>query len=307
MKTVIKKNKIKTSPSRKIFQVFNYLLMGLITFICIYPFWYIVIYTLSDSNAAAVNPPIFLPRGFSLENYKNILEIEGFFHAFLVSILRTVVGTVASVLSCSFLGYMFTKKELPARKFLYRFLILTMYISGGMIANYIVMKSYGLLNTFWVYILPMVVSAYNIVLIKTFVEQLPASLEESAKLDGAGCLTIFSRIIFPLSKPIVATVAVFVAVGHWNSWFDNHIYTRGNDSLMTLQYLLYKYLNEAQRLADQLQNATGMNALGQMQEVISPKGIRMTITVLAALPIFLVYPFMQKYFVKGIMVGAVKG
>ena len=131
---------------------------------------------------------------------------------------------------------------------------------------------------------------------------------EAAKVDGAGYLTVFTKLILPLSKPIIATVAVFVAVGQWNSWFDNHIYTRGNESLTTLQYLLYNYLNEAQRLANQIKNTT--NAAGMNQLVsnsISPKGIRMTITVLASLPIFMVYPFMQKYFVKGIMVGAVKG
>lgn len=131
---------------------------------------------------------------------------------------------------------------------------------------------------------------------------------EAAKVDGAGYLTVFTKLILPLSKPIIANVAVFVAVGQWNSWFDNHIYTRGNDSLTTLQYLLYNYLNEAQRLANQIKNTT--NAAGMNQLVsnsISPKGIRMTITVLASLPIFMVYPFMQKYFVKGIMVGAVKG
>lgn len=131
---------------------------------------------------------------------------------------------------------------------------------------------------------------------------------EAAKVDGAGYLTVFTKLILPLSKPIIATVAVFVAVGQWNSWFDNHIYTRGNNSLTTLQYLLYNYLNEAQRLENQIKNTT--NAAGMNQLVsnsISPKGIRMTITVLASLPIFMVYPFMQKYFVKGIMVGAVKG
>ena len=195
---------------------------------------------------------------------------------------------------------------MPGKKFLYRFLILTMYINGGLISTYIVIKSYGLLNNFWVYVIPMLLSAYNIVLIKTYVEQLPASLEESARLDGAGYVTVFTKIILPLSKPIIATVAVFVAVGHWNSWFDNHIYTRGSD-LTTLQYLLYNYLNEAQRLADQIKNTSNMNGVSQMMASISPKGVRMTITVLASLPIFLVYPFMQKYFVKGIMVGAVKG
>lgn len=303
-----KKNKIKVSPSRRVFVVCNYILLFGITFLCIYPFWYIVIYTLSVGSVADVNPPVFLPRGFSVQNYVDIFKLDGFFHALFISVLRTVIGTVASVLSCTFLGYLFTKEEMPFRKLLYRFLIMTMYVSGGMISTYLVIKSYGLLNNFWVYILPMLVSAYNIVLIKTYVESLPASLEESAKLDGAGYVTVFARIILPLSKPIVATVAVFVAVGHWNSWFDNHIYTRANDNLETLQYLLYNYLNEAQRLATQIRNTTnaaGMNTLSA--STISTKGVRMTITVLAALPIFLVYPFMQKYFVKGIMVGAVKG
>ena len=196
---------------------------------------------------------------------------------------------------------------MPARKWVYRFLILTMYINGGMISTFIVIKSYGLLNNFWVYILPLLVSAYNIVLIKTYVEQLPQSLEESARLDGAGYIKVFTAIILPLSKPIIATVAVFVAVGQWNSWFDNHIYTRGAESLTTLQYLLYNYLNEAQRLADQIKNSVNGGDISQMMSNISSKGIRMTITVLASLPIFMIYPFMQKHFVKGIMVGAVKG
>ena len=196
---------------------------------------------------------------------------------------------------------------MPARKWVYRFLILTMYVNGGMISTFIVIKSYGLLNNFWVYILPMLISAYNIVLIKTYVEQLPQSLEESARLDGAGYVRVFTAIILPLSKPIIATVAVFVAVGQWNSWFDNHMYTRGTESLTTLQYLFYNYLNEAQRLAEQIKNSVNSGGISQMVSTISSKGVRMTITVLASLPIFLVYPFMQKYFVKGIMVGAVKG
>lgn len=298
---------IKSSTSRRLFQVFNYLLLGTITLICIYPFWYVIIYTLSNPAKVDVIPPIFLPSGFSLENYRQILTLDGFFPALFVSVSRTVVGTVLSVISCSFLGYLFSKEEMPFRKLLYRFLILTMYISGGMIATYIVIKGYGMLNTFWVYVIPGMVSAYYVVLIKTYIEALPASLEESAKLDGAGVLTIFIRIIFPLSKPIIATVAVFVAVGQWNSWFDNHIYTRGDESLKTLQYLLYNYLNEAQRIAEQLRNLSANSDVSDLMAQISTKGIRMTITVLAALPIFLVYPFMQKYFVKGIMIGAVKG
>ena len=303
----MKRKKSKTSMSRKIFLLYNYLLMLLITFICIYPFWYIIIYSFSEPGLVDVNPPVFLPRGFSFSNYRDIFELQGFFHALLISVLRTVLGTAGAVLSCSFLGYLFTKNEMPARKWVYRFLILTMYVNGGMISTFIVIKSYGLLNNFWVYILPMLISAYNIVLIKTYVEQLPQSLEESARLDGAGYVRVFTAIILPLSKPIIATVAVFVAVGQWNSWFDNHIYTRGTESLTTLQYLLYNYLNEAQRLAEQIKNSVNSGGISQMVSTISSKGVRMTITVLASLPIFLVYPFMQKYFVKGIMVGAVKG
>ena len=303
----MKRKKSKTSMSRKIFLLCNYLLMLLITFICIYPFWYIIIYSFSEPGLVDVNPPVFLPRGFSFSNYRDIFELQGFFHALLISVLRTVLGTAGAVLSCSFLGYLFTKNEMPARKWVYRFLILTMYVNGGMISTFIVIKSYGLLNNFWVYILPMLISAYNIVLIKTYVEQLPQSLEESARLDGAGYVRVFTAIILPLSKPIIATVAVFVAVGQWNSWFDNYIYTRGTESLTTLQYLLYNYLNEAQRLAEQIKNSVNSGGISQMVSTISSKGVRMTITVLASLPIFLVYPFMQKYFVKGIMVGAVKG
>lgn len=303
----MKRKKSKTSMSRKIFLLCNYLLMLLITFICIYPFWYIIIYSFSEPGLVDVNPPVFLPRGFSFSNYRDIFELQGFFHTLLISVLRTVLGTAGAVLSCSFLGYLFTKNEMPARKWVYRFLILTMYVNGGMISTFIVIKSYGLLNNFWVYILPMLISAYNIVLIKTYVEQLPQSLEESARLDGAGYVRVFTAIILPLSKPIIATVAVFVAVGQWNSWFDNHIYTRGTESLTTLQYLLYNYLNEAQRLAEQIKNSVNSGGISQMVSTISSKGVRMTITVLASLPIFLVYPFMQKYFVKGIMVGAVKG
>lgn len=298
--------KYKMSTSRIIFQILNYGLLILFTVICIYPFWYMLIYTVSTPGLADVSTPVLWPKGFTLFNYTEIFKIPGFFSALTISVLRTVLGTFVSVFSCAFLGYLFTKQEMPARTFLYRMLIITMYISGGLIPTFLVIKSYGLLNNFMVYILPGMISAYNVVLIKTFVEQLPPSLEESARLDGAGYFTIFIKLIMPLSVPIIATVAVFAAVGHWNSWFDNHIYTSANKSIETLQYLLYKYLNEAQRMAEQIKN---MNAGGVLVDAaaISSKGVRMTITVLASLPIFIVYPFMQRFFVKGIMIGAVKG
>lgn len=299
--------KVKSSPSRILFQVCNYLVLTGFTLLCVYPFWYMLIYTLSTPSIADVNTPIFLPKGFTFFNYREIFKVEGFFHALLISVLRTVTGTCATVFSCSFLGYLFTQSQMPARKFLYRALIMTMYISGGLVPTYLLIMSYGLLNNFLVYILPAMVSAYNVVLIKTYIEQLPHELEESALLDGAGPFTVFCRIIFPLSTPIVATVAVFAAVGQWNAWFDNYIYTSNNENLQTLQYLLYRYLNQAQQMADQIRNATTMSGELVVEDMVSPKGVRMTITVLASIPIFVVYPFMQRFFVKGIMIGAVKG
>ena len=205
------------------------------------------------------------------------------------------------------LGYVFTKDKMPARKFFYRFMIITMYIGGGMIPTYLVFRSYGLLNTFAVYILPAMVSAYYVILIKTYVEQLPPSLEESALIDGAGPIIIFTKIILPLSMPIVATIAIFAAVGQWNSWFDNHIYTFNNKNLTTMQYMLYNYLNEAQRLANELKNNPNMQSQINRQNALTPNSVRMTVTMITVLPVLVVYPIFQRYIVKGIMIGAVKG
>ena len=293
--------KIKPSKSRVIFQIFNYFLMLLATFICVYPFWYIVIYTFSDSTKAGINSPVFLPRGFSVSNYIDIFKLNGFFPALGISVLRTLLGTVSAVLVCSFLGYMFTKEEMPGRKVMYRFLVMTMYINGGLISTFIVMKSYGLLNTFWIYILPMLISAYNIVLIKTYMESLPASLEESAMLDGAGYIRVFMSIILPLSKPIIATVAVFVAVGHWNSYFSAMLYI-SDKSKEVVQIALRRIIFLAGGInTDGTPIDWGM--MGQPPE----KAVKMATTVVATVPILLIYPFVQKYFTQGVMVGAVKG
>lgn len=298
----------RVSPAVIAYQIFNYILLMVLTLACVYPFWYMFIYTLSDPSVADLKTPILFPTRATLFNYTQIFEISGFFHALMISVLRTVIGTAATVFASSFLGYLFTKDEMPGRRFLYRALVLTMYISGGLISTFLLIRSYGLLNNFLVYILPMMVSAYNIILIKTYIEQLPASLEESAVIDGAGYFTVFCRLIIPLSAPIIATVAVFSAVGHWNAWFDNYIYAGNSESLKTLQFLLYNYLNQAQQMANQIKNSlTVGGTVDTAAMTISPKGVRMTITVLASLPIFVVYPFVQRFFVKGIMLGAVKG
>ena len=205
----------KTSPSRKAFLVVNTIVLGLITLLCFYPFWYILVYSLSDATKAQAGVTFWF-KGFSLNNFVKVMELKGIGSAVFVSVARTLLGTLLTVFACTFMGYLFTKEELPARKFIYRALIVTMYVGGGLIPTYLTISAYKLVNTFWVYVVPSVVSAYNVILVKTFVEQLPASLEESAVLDGAGAFTVYRCIILPLSKPIVATIATFTAVGHWN-------------------------------------------------------------------------------------------
>lgn len=295
---------IRQSPSRIVFQIFNYSLFAVLMLVCAYPLWYVFIFTISDPELTTATNVLLLPKGISATNIKNVLAINTVYSATLISVLRTVIGTGLTVLCCTVLGYVFTKEAMPARKFFYRMMIITMYVSGGMIPTYLVFKSYGLLNTFAVYILPALVSAYYVILIKTYIESIPQALEESAVIDGAGVVTILFRIIMPLSLPIIATIAIYAAVGQWNSWFDNHIYAFSNKKLTTLQYLLYNYLQEAEELARLMREGSEeVNAA----EIITPRGIKMTVTFISIVPIMMVYPFLQRFFMKGIMVGAVKG
>lgn len=294
--------KKKTSVNDTIFNIVNYTVMFLLLFICVYPFWYIFIYSISDPSLASQGLTV-LPKGLTLKNFKEVLGLDGIFPALGISVARTLIGTVVHVICVMFLGYLFTK-PMYFRKFFYRMLVITMYLSGGIIPTYMVYKMYGLTNSFWVYIIPSAVSAYNVILCKTFVESLPISLEESARLDGAGYLTIFGKIVLPLSKAIVATIVVFSAVGQWNSWMDNYIYNT-NEKFDTLQLILYNYLNESTRLAKIIQQTGDLSLMQGYQ--FTPMSIRMTITMLVMIPILCVYPFMQKHFVKGVMIGAVKG
>ncbi|NLD87051.1 MAG: carbohydrate ABC transporter permease [Clostridiales bacterium] len=297
--------KEKLTLSRVLFNIFNYSFFAIFTFACFYPMWYVFIYSISNPSKAAVTPVVLWPQGVSTYNFIRVMELEGVFDAFIMSVLRTVIGTVLAVFSCLLLGYLFTKEQMPFRKFMYRMLIVTMYISGGLIPTYLVYRAYGLLNNFLIYVFPCV-SAYYVILIKTYIESIPPSLEESAVIDGAGPLTVFWKIITPLAIPIAATIAIYSAVDQWNAWFDNHIYTFNEPKLMTLSYLLYIYLSKAEALAKQLET-TRDQSLMNIAAMLTPKGVRMTITMVTVIPILLVYPFMQKYFIKGIMLGAVKG
>ena len=288
------------SVSRKIFNVFNILFFLVIITLCLYPLWYIFIQSLS-SGPLAVNA-VAWPINFTLKNYADVFKSGDVPHAFLISVLRTSIGTACTLLACMLLGYLFSKEDMPLRKVMYRILIITMYVSGGLIPTYLVYKAYRLTNSFLVYILPAVVDAYYVILIKTYVEQLPISVEESAMIDGAGTMCIFLKIILPMSLPIVATIAIYASVGQWNSWFDNHIYAISNKKILTLQYMLYRYLQEAEYIVRELKERDPGAAVP-----ITPRGVRMTVTMITVVPVLCIYPFFQRYLIKGLMIGAVKG
>ena len=293
---------MKKSMGERAFDRFNLLFLGVFCFFTAYPFYYIIIYSFSEPMRAASRGVYLLPAGFTLLNYMKIFQQNNILHAAFISVSKTVIGTLLTVICCGLFSYSVTKGILPFRKFMYRTLVLSMYISIGIIPIYITYRYIGLKNNFLVYILPNIVSAFYIVLMKTYFEQLPVEVEESAMIDGAGYFNIFVKIVMPVSKPILATVAIFQAVGLWNAYSDN-LYFASVQDLQTLQLLLYTFLQ--QQVATNTVRAA--NAAQRGLTRLTPTSVRMTITVIATLPILFVYPFLQRYFMKGLLIGAVKG
>lgn len=300
------KHKYALKPSDIIFNILNYLIFGLFTLACIFPFYYLFINTISDNDMVVKGMINFIPRGIHIGNYASLLQVGDLSTAFMVSVSRTILGTALMVAASALVGYLVTKQEMWGRKFWYRFLIITMYFNAGIIPVFLNMQMLGLTNNFWAYIIPGIVAPYNIILVKTYIESIPGELEESACIDGASYMTVFRKIIWPLSKPILATIAIFGAVGHWNSFTDSLIYMQSAPNLYTLQHRLYIYLNQASNLKSLMQSG-GSVSEAAIQSALSGKIIKYTISMVTVIPILLVYPFMQRYFEEGIMLGAVKG
>ncbi|MCI9664534.1 MAG: carbohydrate ABC transporter permease [Lachnospiraceae bacterium] len=300
------KRKYAMSPGDILFEVLNYLVFTLFTIACIFPFYYLFINTISNNDMVLKGTINFIPRGIHLGNYLALLNVGDLSTSFLVSVTRTILGTALMVMASALVGYLVTKQEMWGRKFWYRFLVVTMYFNAGIIPVFLNMQMLGLTNSFWVYIIPGIVAPYNIILVKTYIESIPSDLEESASIDGASHMTIFRKIIWPLCKPILATIAIFGAVGHWNSFTDSLIYMQSAPNLYTLQHRLYIYLNQASNLKSLMQSG-GAVSEAAIQSALSGKIIKYTISMVTVIPILLVYPFMQRYFEEGIMLGAVKG
>lgn len=287
------------------FNVFNYTGFILFVLLCTFPFYYIFIHTISDNHLAGTGRILFLPVGIHLENYAQIMSLRGLDQAAMVSVGRTVFGTLGTLVGTSFVGYAMSKREYWHRQFWYRFVIITMYFNAGLVPWYLTMRALGLTNNFLAYILPGIVAPFFVILFKTYVEQISPSLEESAQIDGAGYLTRYTRIVLPVSIPILATIAIFTSVGQWNAFSDT-LFLMTRSRYYTLQFVLYQYLTEVDSIARLARSAAGLQDFDP-RTLLTPTSVRMTITMVVVLPVLLVYPFMQRYFVKGIMIGAIKG
>ena len=298
-----KKNKVKTSLGDKIFTGVNTLVMLLFSFLCLYPFLYVLALSFNDGIDAQRGGIYFWPRVFTWENYAAIFKSSDIINAYGITIFRVVVGTLLGLLFSAALSYAMSRKSLPFRRILNWMVLVPMYFSGGLIPTYLVISGLGLRDNIWVYVLPSIYGSFNIILIRTYMKQLSESLHESAVLDGAGEYRIFTRIILPLSAPVLATVALFIAVGHWNDWFTATIYT-SSKKLWPASTLLLNILQSSEI-------STYVNAkffmIGQArQKVVTPEALKMAMLVVTTVPIVIVYPFLQKYFVKGIMIGSLK-
>ncbi len=298
----------RISFGERVFLFFLYVFFLLFTLICVYPFYYLIINSISANDVSARGDVMFYPIGIHFQNYVDVMKIQGLGQAALISVGRTVLGTLCTIIGSSFLGFMFTQEKLWRRKFWYRFTVATMYFSAGLIPWYITMMNLHLTNNFLAYILPAIVQPFNIILIKTYIENTPASLQEAAEIDGAGVLRIYAQVIVPISMPVLATVAIFAAVGQWNAFQDTLMLMTDQD-LYTLQYTLYQYINQASSLARMIESSGGSISDSVIAAATqqTPTSVRMTVSVVVVLPILLVYPIFQRFFVKGIMIGSVKG
>ena len=288
----------------RLFPVVNAILLILLMFITLYPVLNTVAYSFNEGTDALRGNIGLWPRKFSLESYKAILSDKAVFQAAWISASKTVLITLLNLFWTSMLAYALSRKEFVLRKFITVVMVLTMYVNAGLIPNYLLIsKTLHLSNSYLVYIIPTMYSCFNMIVIRTYISGLPDALVESARIDGAGDIRVFWQIIFPLCKPVLATVALFVAVGSWNSWFDTYLYNGGKKNLYSLQYLLKMKLATTQASANAAK-ATA-DALATTTQT-TPVTIRCAITVIATVPILIVYPFLQKYFVTGIALGSVK-
>lgn len=279
---------------------FDYFLVVVFLFllvITLYPFLNVLAISLNDATDTIKNVSFIFPRKFTLTNYKYVFEEGGILQPLLMSIAKTVIGTAAGVICTAMLAYTLSRRDFVFHKTFTLLFVITMYVGGGMIPEYLlIMRTLKLGNNFLVYIIPGLIWVYNMILVRSFIDGLPPALQEAAQLDGANDFQIWYKVVMPLCTPVIATIALYYAVGQWNSFMDTYLYAK---DLPTLQYVLYEIMEKATVKIDP-------HAAEQLKTAVSPMSVRMAVTVVATVPIIIVYPFLQKYFVGGMTVGAVK-
>ncbi|BDC94146.1 putative aldouronate transport system permease protein [Treponema bryantii] len=310
----IKKNeyaaaKMRTNVSNIIFDIIIYIVLAFVVISTVYPFWNTIAISLNDGLDSLKGGIKFFPRKFTWKNYQDLFQTPRIFQAGIISVTRTILQTILSVFCTSMLAYALSRKEFVIRKPLTTILVISMYVNAGLIPGYMLIKNLHLLGKYSVYIIPCLVDVFNFILVRTYIHGLPDSFVESARIDGANEFKIFMRIIFPLIVPSIAMVSLFTAVNAWNSWFDTYLYCSNKPKLHSLQYVLMSFLQQSQ---NQSSNAADANSMaisagaGSTASKATPISIRSSITIVATLPILVVYPFVQKYFVVGMTIGGVK-
>lgn len=290
----------KKSLGDRIFEICNTIFMVAFVIITLYPVLNTLAISFNDGIDTVRGGIHLIPRKFTLQNYYTVLHKQNMVTGAYITVLRTVVGTFLALATNALLAFIVSRKRFLFKSQLSLFWVITMYVNGGLIPTFLLYKSLHLTGTFWVYVIPGTVSAFNMLVLRTYMVGLPDSLEESAQLDGAGYMTIFVKIISPLCKPVYATVALFVAVGQWNSWFDAMLYNRMSDKYTTLQYELMKLLSSV------MQQSGSADSARNSANSITPASIRAAATIAIMLPIVCLYPFLQRYFVTGLTIGGVK-
>lgn len=291
----------RKSREDKIVDIVTALLCIIVFVLTVYPIYYCLIYSFNEGADAAKGGIYLFPRVFTLENYKIVLQNAALYPAFLMTILRTVLGTALAVFFTAMAAYALSKENLKGRKIYTIMGVVTLYFSAGVVQQYLLYREIGILDSFWVYILPNVYQFYNMILFMSFFKELPAALEESAQIDGAGYFTVFFRVVLPLSKPVLATVALFVGVWHWNDWYHPAFFIQ-NEALMTLPAVLQRSMS----LAEAQQTLQKVMSFSAQTSTTTMESVRYAMLIISILPITIIYPFVQKFFLKGMMLGAVK-
>lgn len=295
------RNHIRRTREDIVVDTVVYIFLAVVFFLCAYPFYYGLVISLNDSVDTAMGGVYLFPRKFTLDNYMKFFGDNTWLKGFVVSVLRTIAGGLITTLFTMLVSYGLSDKKLVFRKVYMALIIFAMYFSGGLIPYYVLLKNLGLLNSFLVYIIPTALNTFFIFITISFLDDIPAGLKESAKIDGASEMKIFRSIILPISLPLMVTILLFSAVGQWNAWFDSAFYVT-NKQLRTLGYLLMEAINQAN---------TPTNAVSAAQaasnSMVDPLAVRVTAMMISVIPILFSYPFLQKYFVTGLTIGSVKG